>query len=112
MYACKSYSTARSFTINQSTTGVPLLETIHKLEIYPNPIQAGESIRLRFEADENMPLNAVLANSLGEVVHQQKIQTSVGTNDYLLNPNLLPVGIYHLWLKGERGAISKKLIVH
>jgi hypothetical protein len=112
MFACKSYSTSRSFTINQSTTALPLLETVHELALFPNPIQPGEPIRLRFEADENMALNAVLVNALGEVVHQQKIQTSIGSNDYLIKPNLLPVGLYHLWLRGEKGAISRKVIVH
>lgn len=111
MYACKTYSASRSFTVNQ-TTAVPLLENVHALELYPNPSLPGEALRLRFDADENMPLKAVLVNALGAVVHQQNIQTTVGNNEYILQPQVLPAGMYHLWLKGERGTISKKLVIH
>lgn len=110
MYACKTYSTSRSFTVNQ-TTALPLLENVRELELYPNPSLSAEPLRLRFDADENLQLNAVLVNALGAVVHEQYIQTTVGNNEYTLRPNALPAGMYYLWLKGEKGAVSKKLVI-
>ena len=112
MYACKTYSAVRSFTINQ-TTGLPVLNTLHELELFPNPVHPGEDIRLRFEADENMKLQATLVNTLGAVVHQQNLQTNIGNNEYQLRPNQqLPFGVYWLWIKGEKGALSRKIVVH
>jgi len=111
MFVCKTYSPSRSFTINQATA-LPVLNTVRELELFPNPVLSGESVRLRFNADEKMSLQASLTNALGEVVYQQTLPVNVGNNDVQLHPAKLPVGMYWVWLKGENGTLSRKLIIH
>jgi len=110
LFSCKTYSASRSFSINQATA-LPVLNSIHELELFPNPILSGEAIRLRFDAEERMSLQVSLVNALGEEVYQQPVQVNVGNNDVRLRAQL-PVGMYWIWLKGEKGTLSRKLIIH
>jgi hypothetical protein len=112
MYACRTFSNSRSFTINQSTTALPELNTVRAVQVFPNPVQPGAEIRLRFEAEDNLKLELSLLNALGERVYLQNLSTSIGQNEVLLHPNSLPKGLYYLWLKNESGALSRKLVVH
>jgi hypothetical protein len=112
MYTCRNFSEARSFNIVGLSTAVPQLRELSNVKIYPNPLSRDQDLQVEMESSEKLPLQVLLLNQLGQVVFQGKEWALPGANRLNLRlPEGLPAGLFSLILKGEHGAISRKVTI-
>ncbi len=77
--------------------------------IYPNP--AVDEVTLSFSLKESrncLPVH--LANSLGQIVWQSRVEANAGLNVLNIHPGELPAGLYHLILGSGNDAITAKAV--
>lgn len=83
------------------------------LQVYPNPVQAGETVTLRFKLDENKPCIFHLLGPDGRLIRAYTPQT-LAAGEYQLFfdlPNGLPAGRYVLQAGTESGVAGLPLQV-
>ncbi len=112
MYTCRNFSEARSFNIIGITTPTPQLKELGEVKVYPNPLSKDQDLQVEMESSEKLPLQVLLLNQLGEVILQRNEIAFPGANRMSIRlPEGLPAGLYALILKGENGAISRKIAI-
>jgi len=87
---------------NTSTEPVNNLE--REIEVYPNPIQRGESLIIRFDSQLVSMLS--LFNSSGQLIQQEQITGGTVYQKMDFEP-----GIYLLQIKNNSNTLTRKIII-
>ena len=89
------------------------IEKINKLgmSLSPNPIKAGETVQLTFNASKSSLASISLINTVGIVVKTQNITVYKGHNSTVVNTHNLKPGIYLVKLKTNENQEFKRLII-
>jgi hypothetical protein len=109
-YTCKNYSESRIFSTG-NTTPVAEVKTIKSINIFPNPVQEGEILRIQFSTVEHANLQVNLINNLGQSVYQTRFLAQPGENRQDLPLLSLPIGIYTLVLADGKSSVLEKIVV-
>jgi hypothetical protein len=87
------------------TDGFTILKS---LQVYPNPTANNGTIS--YTLSENKTITLLLLNSLGQLVHQEKITGKLGENLYQIDMNTYSAGLYLVTLKAGDDSVTVKLI--
>lgn len=92
-------------------SGIRHLTTYKKLDIFPNPVQSGQSIQIKIPADINLNQGIVSIYSIGgKLIYEKALPNS--NNDFELSiPSSITSGIYYLVIQTDRIMLRNKLIV-
>ncbi|OJJ21059.1 hypothetical protein BKI52_10840 [marine bacterium AO1-C] len=89
------------------------IEEINQLNttLSPNPIQAGKTPQLSFEAPKTGSATISIINLLGAVIKNQHVAINKGHNSVNINTQGLKAGIYLIKLHTEHLQESKRLVI-
>lgn len=96
-----------SLTFTDNNIGVENYE-ISNLEIYPNPAQ--DMLNISFNANGNKNVNCQVVNIAGSVVYRNSFSGNENQSVQIDVSNL-PVGIYFVNFKYDKGTITKKVVI-
>ncbi|MDD3152842.1 MAG: T9SS type A sorting domain-containing protein, partial [Bacteroidales bacterium] len=81
---------------------------ISNLEIYPNPAQ--DMLNISFNANGNKNVNCQVVNVAGSVVYRNSFSGNENQSVQIDVSNL-PVGVYFVNFKYDKGTITKKVVI-
>jgi len=89
------------FTVNVNDE-----ELQSSFEIFPNPVADLMSVKIETQEKGNVTLE--LFNIYGQLVHTEKLQSFVGTQNWLVNVSALQNGMYTARVRiGDKTAVQK-----
>ena len=92
----------------EATTSTKVIQSLTKLEVYPNPTDRFLNIKASFSQQENV--NIQVLNIIGQEVYRT---TATGQElDINMDLEKLPVGTYMLLLQTKEGQVVRKVIVN
>ena len=83
-------------------TAVPIINNTRKVDIYPNPTTDELTIKM----DKDAYTSCVITNSMGQVLIQQPLSTTLTK----VNVKILPAGLYYITVKGDNGSKVQKFV--
>lgn len=85
----------------------------HDFQIYPNPVESGKELTLKFANPDLIPVQISLINVFGEVMEtfSNSFQTDIAEIKLNLGTNVSP-GLYFLRLQISNRVITKRLIIY
>ncbi|MFA6524238.1 MAG: T9SS type A sorting domain-containing protein [Candidatus Paceibacterota bacterium] len=92
-----------------SATGINLdnISSKNEISIYPNPV--GNIINLEFQSDKKEEIKIEMINLLRQVVFSKNLTAQISENNFTLEVNTIPKGVYILQIKGSE--IFTKLVI-
>ena len=90
-----------------SSTGINLENISINISIFPNPV--GNLFNLEFQSDKKEEIKIEMINLLGQVVFSKNLIVQISENNFTLEVNTIPKGIYILQVKGSE--IFTKLVI-
>lgn len=94
-------------------TSVDDLNNIADVQIYPNPIETGESLNIRINSTEAFDAELSIISLDGrEVLNLKDQKISASTNQIEINTNQISAGMYLLHIKSEAGLFSKQIVIN
>ncbi|HRG59746.1 MAG TPA: GEVED domain-containing protein [Bacteroidia bacterium] len=99
-------STSAPYTV--TTVGINTIKVDNTIEIYPNPAVNNAMITINAETNESAVI--VLYNSIGELISEEKVNLTVGSNKKNINLDNLAVGIYTVKVIGNEINAVKVLV--
>lgn len=91
--------------VMQSTVGLEELTNISNANLFPNP--TAKDLFLNIETTTQHQLNVYVFDVTGKELQYNKVETSVGQNQYKINTETLEAGVYFVELND--GITSKKI---
>ena len=83
-------------------SGVPSLEAISGMTVYPNP--ATNMLQVQVEGSASLEAALTITNVMGQVVEQRTGQSIMaGSNLFSVDVSNLPTGMYHVTLANQNG---------
>lgn len=100
----------RGTTCFQITVGIEeeFLAKEFLTEIYPNP--ANERVTLKFNSSSTDKITVVIFDITGNKILETTTTPAIGMNDYLMNIDNLPQGLYLLQLRNSEGLTTKRFV--
>lgn len=100
-----------TFTINQSgnTTGIKQLILNSKVEVYPNPTTDG-TINLKFVSIVNANATVEIRNVLGEIIHKNSFEITLGENIKQIDLAKAESGVYFVNVTVDKNIYRNKII--
>lgn len=93
------------------TSSVTDLDVAKNLQLFPNPVQ--DRATVRFQLSEASQLQAAVVDVMGRRVQQLNLgQLPSGANQFSLETDQLPAGVYTLQLTNGKGVQSQKFVVN
>lgn len=108
-YAGQSKTTARYIKPKEKPSKIAD-EIISGIKLVPNP--ATSSFTAYFNANDVGQATLSILNISGQMIHNEEITTSKGTNDKEINISQLANGIYLVKVQTDAGANTAKLIIN
>lgn len=101
-------------SITKSYTFTDINEAIdeNSLSIFPNPLSSGNTLNLKFNANEIQNYQLQLIDVSGKVINQENIAVNNGSNLFQLSTNGLSNGVYILRISNKDISINKKVYVY
>jgi len=90
-------------------SGIKEITSIKNISISPNP--AHTSVKITFDGTGNEILTLTVTNVAGKQIQQQVLQNSFAHEEYLINTQNMPAGVYLVKVASEKGTATRKLIV-
>jgi predicted nucleotidyltransferase len=87
------------------------LESIFRLNIYPNPIKAN-NITIYYDSNINELYNIKLINTQGQTVYIAQKEFSIGSHNYNIKLPLLSKGCYFMKLSNNKHIITRKILIN
>ena len=91
-----------------SVTATRNLDQLETLRLFPNP--ASENLRLQIKAKEEMDLQLQILDVTGQLMQQQKVEIQLGENQFKLDVDQLPPGMYFLRLWSQDGSKTLRFV--
>ena len=79
--------------------------------VYPNPVKAGETIKLKLNATLEGKVNITLVNNNGKIVSNKSIQVNAGYNLIELNARYISSGNYSVLVSVGNDIMQVPIIV-
>ncbi|GJM32788.1 MAG: hypothetical protein DHS20C18_17890 [Saprospiraceae bacterium] len=110
-YFCTPRSESATFvTISPTATSFPA--NISRIVIAPNPVNKHGKINITLDANEQMPVEILLSNTIGARLQTQQFTANSGLNQWSIELDThLPGGIYLLSVQTSGGIYTEKVIV-
>lgn len=99
------------FRTGEQTTSTFDLEDVSALNIYPNPITAGEQISIDFISEGQQDFLINLSDVTGKIVTSQSIVSQNGSNHINISTNHIEKGIYVVTLRTNKGSSSRRVVI-
>ncbi len=90
-------------------TGVDELTQNVAVRIYPNPNKGDFVVTLNSDVSETV--DVVVVNNAGQTVYEKKDLLIENATNLKVRLSNTSAGVYHLFVKGDRGVLTKKVIV-
>ncbi|MEN0004844.1 MAG: zinc-dependent metalloprotease [Bacteroidota bacterium] len=108
---CANTSQFRAFRTD-ATTSTQELDFVSQWLVAPNPVNTGNSVSVNLEAKKAFDTNLRLLNVTGQLVQDfGRRRMEIGSNQFVLDLQALPKGMYLLSLITDEGISSRRLIV-
>lgn len=107
---CSNFSKSSRFRTSLTTATEDLQTNIH-LEIFPNPVAAGQSIRIQTNLPESTRLNVRLFDLSGKTLTTTTYDALAGEHQWLFAPGNLPKGVYIVHVMSDHINAVEKLII-
>ncbi len=93
-------------------TTLPLREgeSRESIDIYPNPTDG--NFNLELNGFENTEVNALVMNSIGQIVYQNNITPSGFNSQLSINLSDVPAGLYHVTVTYNGNRITKNIVIN
>jgi len=107
-----NYNSGKSNTagiVALDPTGVARRFNDNQLHVYPNPTKGVFTINMTL--DEKQNVNITLYNLQGQLINSENLSVT-GQLNKQMNLTGFAKGIYYLQIKGERGVVTKKIILN
>ena len=88
------------------------LSAVADIQIFPNPVNNGETIQVRINSSEAFKADFSLLSLDGKTVFERKdTQINTNTNSIEINTNNIAAGMYLLHVKSSAGLYSKQIVI-
>ncbi len=93
-------------------SSVENLNEIAEIQVYPNPINEGESLQIRINSAEAFDADFTIVSLDGREVYQEKNKKiNTNTNQLEINTGNIPSGLYLLHVESSSGIFSKQIVI-
>lgn len=110
-FTCAPYSDTGNFSTLDWTVSNEDVEGLESFRVSPNPAVSGQSVSIELQSDRMMDGILNLYNVQGQLVYTQDISLTASTNQFMLETQRLPAGMYVVNIDFEKGSIQEKLII-
>lgn len=107
---CNTGRTAVSITDNCSLIGIEDVFTSNLLDIFPNPNNGTFTLTFHTEKTDNYMVR--ITNTIGQVVHEEKLDGFSGTYSNKLDISAFNKGVYMLSVSNSKNETVKKVLVY
>jgi hypothetical protein len=81
------------------------------VSVFPNPVKGEGGVSVVYQSEADAQLNVAIVDILGRHLDTRQIKLGKGTNQFNLNTQDLPAGIYLIYMNDQFGKTVEKLIV-
>ena len=82
-----------------------------KLNVFPNPLKRGQPIIIKYCLPQNAELTVELVDEKGAIIYEDKSYYDKGWITLEIDKQYLVSGIYHVLIKSNIEAVSRKIMV-
>lgn len=90
-------------SLRREATGLAIVQV--------SPVPASDKVNINFSAPDNETITLELYNVAGQLIHNQKIQSTNGLNQVQLDVNTYPSGMYLVSIQSATDRVVTKLVV-
>ncbi len=107
---CNEFSEVATFRTSLETS-INNISPFENISIYPQLLVDHQDLNIHIKSNESIEVEIQIVNASGISVHKDIRQISVGVNQWVVDTGSLGRGVYFLMVKGDLGAITKKIIL-
>ena len=109
-YSCAGLSIQQNFN-TQTATMLQETETIEEVSVFPNPLRAGEDIRMKIISKKTVELELRILTISGKELKSKTLLLNKGERLIRIESSELSSGVYLLYLEEGNGRMINKIII-
>lgn len=108
---CTSFGASANFRTAVTTSSSELVGLDADIQLYPNPLAAGQALTLQVQASNSMNLDVRLFDTAGRLVQRNNYDVLAGETTLQFQPVGLAKGIYMLQMVTDSGTKTKRISI-
>lgn len=108
---CTKFSSSSSFKTADMTTAVNDLDEKSVFEVFPNPLNEGQTLTIRVHTPESTDLTLRMLDVSGKLIQTTGYELLAGESTLTFTPNTVSKGMYFLNFTTARGNSIKRVMI-